>query len=247
MIASPDWITEENALRTTNQDRAGATPCPSSGAAALRINGRRPTKPSPNTTLVAVPRACTWGGYQISYDSLPTQLIALGPATSTPNAIGTAVNAPNTGRRSPNWFEGLPTVAAAPALTDNRTAIDPDIRNPYTERWSFGFQRQLPQSTVLDVSYIGSQSHRLTTKAEWNPRLSTGVLRLYPAFGSADIRTSEGNSSYDALQARLDRPLRTGSNWRRLIHGRSSSTARAKAWVIWAFSNRTSRTALLFR
>jgi hypothetical protein len=47
MIASPDWITEENALRTTNQDRAGATPCPSSGAAALRINGRRPSKTGP--------------------------------------------------------------------------------------------------------------------------------------------------------------------------------------------------------
>src|SRR5258708_31848888 len=60
MIASPDWITEEKALRTTNQDPAGATPCPSSGASALRINGRRPSKPGPNTTLVAGPQACTW-------------------------------------------------------------------------------------------------------------------------------------------------------------------------------------------
>ena len=158
----------------------------------------------------------------------PPQALYL-PQT-TPNAISTSgPNVPNTGRGLADWFEQLPMVARAPSVVDNRIAIDPTFRNPYTERWSFGFQRQLCQSTVLDVSYIGSESHRLTTKAEWNPRLSTGVLRLYPAFGSADIRTSEGNSSYDALQARLDRPLRTGSNWRRLIHGRSSSTARAKA------------------
>jgi hypothetical protein len=149
------------------------------------------------------------GGYQISYDEMFTQLIFLGPATTTPNAISTPVNAPNTGRGLANWFEQLPTVAAVPKLTDSRIAIDPTFRNPYTERWSFGFQRQLPQSTVLDVSYIGSESHRLTTKADWNPRLLNGV-RLYPAFGPADIRTSEGNSSYHALQARLDRRFAHG-------------------------------------
>jgi hypothetical protein len=56
------------------------------------------------------------GGYQISYDSLPTQLIALGPATSKPNAISTPVNSPNTGRGSPGWFEQLPTAAARTQL-----------------------------------------------------------------------------------------------------------------------------------
>ena len=149
------------------------------------------------------------GGYQISYDSLPTQLISLGPATTTPNAISTMVNALNTGRGSPDWFEQLPTVAAVPKLTDSRTAIDPTIRNPYTERWSFGFQRQLPQSTVLDVSYVGSESHKLTTVADWNPRLLNGV-RLYPNSGPVIAKTSQGNSSYQALQARLDRRFARG-------------------------------------
>ena len=40
--------------------------------------------------------------------------------------------------------------------------------------------------------------------------------------------------------------LRTDSNWRRPIHGRSSSIALARAWATWAFNNRTSKTALLF-
>jgi hypothetical protein len=149
------------------------------------------------------------GGYQISYDSLPTQLISQGPATTTPNAISAMVPAANTGRGSPNWLGQLPTAAAAPALTDGRTVIDPEIRNPYTERWSFGFQRKLPLSTVLDVSYIGSESHELTTLADWNPQMLNGV-RLYPAFGPVIAKTSQGNSSYHALQARMDRRFARG-------------------------------------
>jgi hypothetical protein len=150
------------------------------------------------------------GGYQISYDALFTQLIFLGPAGATPNAINTSANAPNTGRGRADWFEQVPTVAAGPGLSDSRTAIDKDLRNPYTERWSFGFQRQLPQDVLLDVSYVGSESHRLTTKADVNPQPLNGNDRLYRDFGPTDIRTSEGNSTYHALQARLDRRFASG-------------------------------------
>ena len=148
------------------------------------------------------------GGYQISYDSLSTQLIFLGPATTTPNAISTP-NAPNTGRGQPNWFEQLPTAASVPSLTDTQTAIDKDLRNPYTERWSFGFQRQLPQALFWTSPTWVPKATRLTTIADWNPRLLNGV-RLYPNFGTTDIRTSEGNSAYHALQARVDRRFAGG-------------------------------------
>src|SRR5262249_35100238 len=131
------------------------------------------------------------------------------PATSTPNAISTSVNAPNTGRGLPNWFEQLPSTAAAPQLTDSRTVIDPDLRHPYTERWSFGFQRQLPQSTVLDLSYVGSESHRLTTVADWNPRRLNNA-RLYPNAGPVTAKTSQGNASYHAFQWRVDRRFTHG-------------------------------------
>src|SRR5215470_4032679 len=118
------------------------------------------------------------GGYQISHDSLSTVLISLGPATTTPNAISSPVLAPNTSRGLPNWFEQTPTVAGAARLSDNRTVIDPDLQNPYTERWSFGFERQLPQNTVLDVSYVGSESHKLTTVADWKSEVVEWVPPL---------------------------------------------------------------------
>jgi hypothetical protein len=148
------------------------------------------------------------GGFQISYDSLPTQLIALGPATTSPNTITNMITAPNTGLS--NWFEQMPQSADTPSLMDPQNPLAGNLRNPYTERWSFGFQRELPASLFLDVSYIGSESHRLTTRADWNPRLPTGTLRIYPEYGQVIAKTSEGNSSYNALQALFSRRFKHG-------------------------------------
>jgi outer membrane receptor protein involved in Fe transport len=147
------------------------------------------------------------GGYQISYDALFTQMLT---GVTTPNNITTTINVPNTGRGSPSWFEQIPTIASTPLSTYSRSAIDPTLRAPYTERWSFGFQRQIPNNVLLDVSYVGSESHRLTTKADWNPRILTGATRLYPDFGPTTVLTSQGNASYHALQGRLDRRFRRG-------------------------------------
>ena len=93
---------------------------------------------------------------------------------------------------------------------DPQNPLDKNLRNPYTERWSFGLQRQLRENILLDVSYIGSESHRLTTRADWNPRLPTGTLRLHPNHGMVIAKTSDGNSSYHALQARLDHRFARG-------------------------------------
>ena len=174
------------------------------------------------------------GGYQISYDALPTQLISLGPATSPPNAITDATKASNSGRGFSNWWEHLPTQATAVSLlTSQIVALDGNLRNPYTERWSFGFQRHLPGSALLDVSYVGSESHDLTTRSDWNPRLPTGTLRLYPDYGQVIVKTSEGNSSYHALQARLERKFSHGVQflaaytWSKMIDSTSDGVGSA--------------------
>ncbi|HKE22102.1 MAG TPA: hypothetical protein VKB88_06905, partial [Bryobacteraceae bacterium] len=143
------------------------------------------------------------GGYQVSYDALFTQLMTT-TATSTPNAINTKIPPTNTGRGAADWLEHIPSSASAPRLTDAQNPIDPNLRNPYTERWSFGFERQLPQSMLLDVSYVGSESHSLYTKADRNPLLLTGI-HLHPNYGQVLVFDNEGNSSYHALQARVER------------------------------------------
>jgi hypothetical protein len=180
------------------------------------------------------------GGYQISYDSFFTQMLT---GLSTPNNITTAINAPNTGRGSPNWFEQIPITASTPQLTYSRSAIDPTLRAPYTERWSFGFERQLPENLLLDVSYIGSESHRLTTNTDWNPRQLTNVP-LYPKFGQTLVLTSQGNSSYHAFQTSLNKRFSRGLQiaasytWSKDID--STSDARAGSLQAPAGSNLTS-------
>jgi carboxypeptidase family protein len=150
------------------------------------------------------------GGYQISYDAPFAQVIFLHAAQSSPNAIAVSANSLTTGRGSPDWYEQLPTSATAPNLSDTRWTFDKNLRDPYTERWSFGFQRQLLQNGVLEVSYVGSESHELTTKENLNPLLPNSTARLYSTFGPTNETTGQGNSAYHALQIRLDR---------RFVHG----------------------------
>jgi hypothetical protein len=151
------------------------------------------------------------GGYQISYDAFFTQMLALLLSTSAPNAPSTDTRAPGTGRGSPNWFGQLPVTASVPSVLDaaETGALEKDFRNAYTERWSFGFQRQLSSKAVLDGSYVGSESHKLATWADVNPRQPDGQ-RLHPDFGQRLIRTSQGNSIYHAMQWRVDRRFERG-------------------------------------
>ena len=156
-------------------------------------------------------RKTVWrGGYQISYDAFFTQALALLLATSTPNGISTDIQAQAVGRGAPNWYAHLPAAPGVPSLLDaEQGALEKDFRSPYTERWSFGFQRQFSNSVVLDGSYVGSESHKLTTWEDVNPRQVNGQ-RLYPNLGRREIRTSEGNSSYHAMQWRVDRHFGRG-------------------------------------
>jgi hypothetical protein len=150
------------------------------------------------------------GGYQISYDAPFAQAIFLHAAQSSPNAITVSANSLTAGRGSPDWYEQLPTSATAPHLSDTRWTFDKNLRNPYTERWSFGFQRQFLQNSVLEVSYVGSEGHELTTKENLNPQLPNSTARLYNIFGPTNETTGQGNSAYNALQIRLDRRFAHG-------------------------------------
>jgi hypothetical protein len=62
---------------------------------------------------------------------------------------------------------------------------------------------------VLDGSYVGSQSHKLTIWANVNPRRLDGSYP-YPNLGGRDIRVSAGNSSYHAMQWRVERRFAGG-------------------------------------
>jgi hypothetical protein len=61
---------------------------------------------------------------------------------------------------------------------------------------------------VIDGSYVGSESHKLATWVVGNPTVNG--LPLHPGFGGRGIRTSQGNSSYHAMQWRVDHRFARG-------------------------------------
>jgi hypothetical protein len=79
----------------------------------------------------------------------------------------------------------LPALGAAGGLATNLgqniSAFDPNVKQPYSQRWSFGVQRFLPARFVLDVSYVGNRSTHLpvTQQANSTPAqyLSTSPFR----------------------------------------------------------------------
>src|SRR5207253_4202960 len=132
-------------------------------------------------------------GCQVGYRTWGAQVVSWEMGRYTANASVAEVNGAAVGRGTPNWFAHLPGAIARPSLLDTQYGtLEKNFRNPYTERWSFGFQRQLRGQALLDISYVGSESHKLTTRADLNPLQLDGSA-LHPDFGPRTIRTSEGN------------------------------------------------------
>lgn len=158
------------------------------------------------------------GGYQISYDAAFGQMVSFAGVDS-PNVVNVDDPGVGTGRGTPNWFAHLPAVATPPRPSDaQRNILDKNLRNPYTERWSFGFQRELPNKILLELSYVGAASHKLFTQEDINPRQLNSVQRLHPGFGIRWLRGNAGNSAYHAMKWRPDRRFARGFQMNRFLY-----------------------------
>jgi hypothetical protein len=58
--------------------------------------------------------------------------------------------------------------SAASAFPLDVTSIPTKAIWPYAQQWSFGMQRELPRSTVLNVAYVGSRGTHLTVERQLN-------------------------------------------------------------------------------
>src|SRR5206468_7453638 len=47
--------------------------------------------------------------------------------------------------------------------------VNPNLRTPYTWQYNLDIQRQLVRKLALDIGYVGSLSHKLTTLVDDNP------------------------------------------------------------------------------
>jgi hypothetical protein len=136
----------------------------------------------------------------------------MSPALNTSNEVATA-----------NWQNPLSALGSAniPAPTpfgQQNWYRDPKAKDPYSEQWNFGVQRQLGSSTVMTANYVGSQSHRLTVGGLYNVALTPGpgtpaevaARQPYPYISPTFYDRSVGNSSYNAFQFSMNHQASSG-------------------------------------
>ncbi|MGH9755927.1 MAG: hypothetical protein ACREA2_24360, partial [Blastocatellia bacterium] len=161
------------------------------------------------------------------------------------NSTVTAANP----RGLPNLTNQFPTTQAPLSALSGQTLINPNLVNPYYQRWSLGIQRELPYNIIMDVSYVGSKGTRLYINEDGNPQVRP-ELRITPAGftgsttctpgtagclisgrldnlqGSRTVRTNGGSSIYHSGQLNVTRRISdftvTGSyTWAKLIDNAS--------------------------
>ena len=134
-------------------------------------------------------------------------------ATHKPLITGTVTNPP-----FPNPY--LNSVNP-PALTDSACTYYRDGTAPYQMQWNTSIQREILKDYILNVAYVGSGGRHLLLAQDLNPpipvlnangqeQFATVVNgnpvvnpRINPNFGELLNFTTNGNSSYNALQVNM--------------------------------------------
>ena len=134
-----------------------------------------------------------------------------GLSASSPNTLGgtsTSISAAGTPRGSANfsnWFAGI-TATPATAQSSQQNLFLTPFPNPQTDRWSFGFEREMPYSFIVDGSYVGSVSHHLYRTIDMNPIVNpTTGARFQPQVGIRTVRAASANSNYESAQLEVKR------------------------------------------
>ncbi|MEK7409571.1 MAG: TonB-dependent receptor [Acidobacteriota bacterium] len=127
---------------------------------------------------------------------------------------------------SPNCFRpammGVPQNLITPEryspLTARTNYTPADNRTAYVQSWHFTVQRELARDLVLDVAYVGNRGVKLMILGDYNqarPNNSNENLvlqarRPIPNFSYIQISWGGGFSSYNSLQAKLERRFSSG-------------------------------------
>ncbi len=93
--------------------------------------------------------------------------------------------------------------------------VNPNLRTPYVYQYNLSVQRELSSSIVLETSYVGSSSHKLTGLVDDNPMILGTNRRLFStqpgvsssAFSYLDTFDNVGRAHYNSLEAGLSKRM----------------------------------------
>jgi len=156
------------------------------------------------------------GGVAVSYDFFFNNILS-NTAATVPNSFGVtnfgaSLPAATDPRGIGNFGVGsLPTTGTPDPFATVNT-IPRNLVNPQTYVYNFGVERELPFNLIADVAYVGSRGTRLFVNEQLNPGIGgfNTLSRQFSNRGSVIARTNGGDSSYNSLQARLDRSFKSG-------------------------------------
>lgn len=102
----------------------------------------------------------------------------------------------------------------------NLRAVDLNVRAPYYQQWSFGFEHAITAGTVLNVAYVGNKGTNLTRTVDINEpvpnlavasnQISANSVRPYLGYGTIVSAEAGANSNYNSLQASINRSFQQG-------------------------------------
>jgi len=119
------------------------------------------------------------GGYSISYlqDGFTVISNALGVGATNAGLIQTGANTTPTGVLTGAGV-ALPTPVFSIPITDRTNfnisptnglwAIDPNLRTPYVQQWSLGFEREIGHNMALEVRYVGNHAIKVFRANDFN-------------------------------------------------------------------------------
>lgn len=119
------------------------------------------------------------GGYSISYlrDGFTVISNAMGVGTTNPGLIASTANTTPTGVLTGAGV-ALPGITFQMPISDRTNnlrnpnnslwAIDPNLRTPYVQQWSFGYEREIAPDTAFEIRYSANHAIKVFRAVDFN-------------------------------------------------------------------------------
>ena len=154
------------------------------------------------------------GGYGIFYDvTQANELNFLGfvPPFQTVIAV---TNNPRAGTPD-TYFKDLFPNPGAPDRIDPGTSTFSHLktdRTPYVQQFNFNVQKRVLGDYLVELSYVGTLGRKQSKRRNFNQKRINEPVPYFPLPNLGPILTSEknSNSSYNAMQVRVERQFKSG-------------------------------------
>jgi hypothetical protein len=157
------------------------------------------------------------GGWGMFYDSLQNGIYNNRFVDITPFSPQVNYTTGGTGPFS-NPYQGIPnpgfptpsaTFTAPYQVLTYDTANGGVYKTPVSMNYNLMLERQLTQSWLVRLAYVGSQARHLLETQELSPKLPSGA-RYFTNYGSIALASQDCNSNYNSMQATVQKSFSQG-------------------------------------